>query len=68
MAGRREIRGNPEIHQSVQPMDKKVRGDPDDPHRHSRKMQYPGMPGEASKAILVALQFRGHPELSSRSR
>jgi hypothetical protein len=49
-------------------MDKKVRGDPDDPHRHSRKMQYPGMPGEASKAILVALQFRGHPELSSRSR
>jgi hypothetical protein len=31
-------RGNPEIHQSASPMDKKVRGDPYDPHRHSRKM------------------------------
>jgi len=49
-------------------MDKKVRGDPDDPHRHSRKMQYLGMPGEASEADLAALQFRGHPELSSRRR
>jgi hypothetical protein len=49
-------------------MDKKVRGDPDDPHRHSRKMQYPGMLGEALEAELAALQFRGHPELSSRSR
>jgi len=38
-------------------MDKKVRGDPDDPHRHSRKMQYSGMPGEASEADLVALGF-----------
>jgi hypothetical protein len=38
-------------------MDKKVRGDPDDPHRHSRKMQYPGMLGEASKADLAALSF-----------
>jgi hypothetical protein len=38
-------------------MDKKVRGDPDDPHRYSRKMQYLGMPGEASEAPLVALCF-----------
>jgi hypothetical protein len=38
-------------------MDKKVRGDPYDPHRHSRKMQYLGMPGEASEADLVALSF-----------
>jgi len=38
-------------------MDKKVRGDPDVPHRYSRKMQYSGMPGEASKADLVALSF-----------
>jgi hypothetical protein len=49
-------------------MDKKVRGDPDVPHRHSRKMQYSGMLGEASKAAPVALQFRGHPELGSRRR
>jgi len=38
-------------------MDKKVRGDPDIPRRHSRMMQYSGMPGEASKADLVALGF-----------
>jgi len=31
-------RGNPEIHQSASPVDKKVRGDPYDPHRHSRTM------------------------------
>jgi hypothetical protein len=56
-AGRCEIRGNPEIHQSASPMDKKVRGDSDIPHRHSRKMQYLGMPGEASEADLAALSF-----------
>jgi hypothetical protein len=38
-------------------VDKKVRGDPDVPHRQSRKMQYPGMLGEASEAALVALSF-----------
>jgi hypothetical protein len=38
-------------------MDKKVRGDPDDPRRYSRKMQYSGMPGEASEADLAALSF-----------
>jgi len=38
-------------------MDKKVRGDPNIPHRHSRKMQYLGMPGEASEAEPVALSF-----------
>jgi len=38
-------------------MDKKVRGDSYDPHRKSRKMQYPGMPGEASEAAPVALSF-----------
>jgi len=38
-------------------MDKKVRGDPYYPHRLGRKMQYSGMPGEASKADLVALSF-----------
>jgi len=49
-------------------MDKKVRGDPYNPHRHSRRMQYSGMPGEASEAAPVAPEFRGHPELSSRRR
>jgi len=38
-------------------MDKKVRGDPNIPHRQNRKMQYLGMPGEASEAALVALSF-----------
>jgi hypothetical protein len=38
-------------------MDKKVRGDPDTPHRHSRRMQYPGMLGEASEAALAELSF-----------
>jgi len=38
-------------------MDKKVRGDPDVPHRQSRKMQYPGVPGEASEVALAALSF-----------
>jgi len=38
-------------------MDKKVRGDPDVPYRYSRKMQYSGMPGEASKADLAAQSF-----------
>jgi len=68
MAGRREIQGNLVIRQSASPVDKKVRGDPDVPHRYSRKMQYPGMLGETSEATPVALEFRGHPELSSRRR